>query len=154
MGLRFKYNIVLLLACIIGIGAAAGLSYRFVQDSAVDEIEESIRLLRANALAVRSYTLTNIDPLLADDNDILFLPETVTSFAARSVFANVQQHFPEFSYKEAALNPTNPADLPTPLEKDLIDRFRADPSLEQLSAVVDREDGRFLTVAFPLTIYQ
>ena len=89
MGLRFKYNIVLLLACIIGIGAAAGLSYRFVQDSAVDEIEDSIRLLRANALAVRSYTLTNIDPLLSDDNDILFLPETVTSFAARSVFANV-----------------------------------------------------------------
>ncbi len=153
MGLRFKYNIVLLLACVIGIGAAAGLSYRFVQASAVEEIEESIRLLRANALAVRSYTLTNIDPLLSDDNDILFLPETVTSVAARAVFANVQEHFPEFSYQEAALDPTNPADLPTPLEKELIEQFRADPALEQISTVVEREDGRVLTVAFPLTIY-
>ncbi|XDA99869.1 DUF3365 domain-containing protein [Sulfitobacter sp. LCG007] len=152
MGLRFKYNIVLFLACVIGIAAAAGLSYRFVQNSAIDEIEESIRLLRANALAVRSYTLTNIDPLLSDDQDILFLPETVTNFAARTVFANVQEHFPEFSYKEAALNPTNPEDLPTSLEKELIDQFRADPSLTQLSTVVDRDNERFLTVAFPLTI--
>lgn len=154
MGLRFKYNAVLLLACAVGIVAATSVSYRIVQDSAVKEVEREINLLRANATAVRSYTLSSIDPLLSDDNDILFLPETVTSYAARTVFSTFQQQFPQYSYKEAALNPTNPADLPTDLEKSLIDQFRADQSLEQLSAVVAGEDAQFLTVAFPVTITQ
>lgn len=154
MGLRFKYNLVLVLACMIGIVVATTMSYRIVQDSAVEQVEREINLLRANAAAVRSYTLNSIDPLLSDDNDILFLPETVTSYAARSVFSTFQQEFPQYSYKEAALNPTNPSDLPTTLEKSLIDKFRADPSLERLSAVVEDDGNQFLNVAFPVTIRQ
>ena len=154
MGLRFKYNMVLVLACLLGIGAATGLSYWVAQDNAVEEIKQEIGLLRANALAVRSYTLNSIDPLLSDDTDILFFPESVTSFAAQSVFSTFRNTFPEYYYKEAALNPTNPADLPTPLEESLIDQFRADPTLDQLSTVVENEEGRFLTVAFPLVVRQ
>ncbi len=154
MGLRFKYNLVLVLACLLGIGAATGLSYWVVRDSSVEEIEQEIGLLRANALAVRSYTLNSIDPLLSDDSDILFFPESVTSYAAQSVFATFRNSFPDYYYKEAALNPTNPADLPNELEASLIEQFRADPSLERLSTVVENEDGRFLTVAFPLVVKQ
>ncbi len=154
MGLRFKYNMVLVLACLLGIGAATGLSYWVAQDNAVEEIKQEIGLLRANALAVRSYTLNSIDPLLSDDNDILFFPESVTSYAAQSVFATFRNAFPQYYYKEAALNPTNPADLPNDLEESLIEQFRADPSLEQLATVVENEEGRFLTVAFPLVVKQ
>lgn len=152
MGLRFKYNTVLILACALGIAAATSTSYWIVQKSAVEEIKQAISLLRANATAVRSYTLNSIDPLLSDDNDILFLPETVTSYAARTVFATFREEFPQYSYKEAALNPTNPADLPNAIEASLIEQFRADPSLKQLSTVVENDGERFLTVAFPVTI--
>lgn len=154
MGLRFKYNIVLLLACLLGIAAATAISYLIVQKSAVEEIRHSINLVRANALAIRSYTLNSITPLLSNDNDILFLPETVTSFAAQAVFSTFKDRFPEFNYKEAALNPTNPADLPNELEASLIEQLRADPSLDQIATVVENDKGRFLTVAFPLTITQ
>lgn len=154
MGLRFKYNVVLILACSLGIAAATGMSYWIVQKSAVEEVKQATNLLRANATAVRSYTLNSIDPLLSDDNDILFLPETVTSYAARTVFSTFQEGFPQYSYKEAALNPTNPADLPNALETSLIEQFRADPSLDQLSAIVEDDGERFLTVAFPVTIKQ
>ena len=154
MGLRFKYNAVLVLACTVGIAAATTMSYRLVRNSAVEVVEREINLLRSNATAVRSYTLNSIDPLLSDDNDILFLPETITSYAARAVFSTFQQDFPQYSYKEAALNPTNPADLPTDLEASLIEQFRADQSLGQLSAVVDNNGEQFLTVAFPITITQ
>ncbi|MDX8346889.1 DUF3365 domain-containing protein [Cognatiyoonia sp. IB215446] len=154
MGLRLKYNIVLILACTIGIGAATGMSYWIVQKSAIEEVHREIGLLRANATAVRSYTLNSIDPLLSDDSDILFLPESITSYAARTVFAIFRQQFPQYSYKEAALNPTNPADLPNALEEDLIKQFRADQSLDQLSAIVEEDGERILTVAFPITIEQ
>ena len=152
MGLRFKFNAVLVLACLIGIGSATTLSYWVVQNSAVEEIEHEIRLLRANALAVRSFTVNSIGPVLADDSEILFLPQTVASYSAQSVFNTFRQDFPNYYYKEAALNPTNPADLPNEFEASLIEQFRADQSLDRIATVVDSEDGRFFTVAFPLTI--
>ncbi|MEO1456986.1 MAG: DUF3365 domain-containing protein [Pseudomonadota bacterium] len=154
MGLRFKYNIVLVVACLLGIAVSIAMSYVLVRKSAVQEVEQSIDLLREKTSAVRYYTLNSIEPLLADNNDILFLPETVTSYAARTIFAKVQEKYPDYSYKEAALNPTNPADLPTELEASLIKRFRADPSLEQITTIVDGENGRILSVAYPVTIKQ
>lgn len=154
MGLRLKYNIVLFFACFVGIAAATVASFFFVQKSATEEIMQSISLLRSNAIAVRSYTLNSIDPLLSDNNDILFMPETVSAYAARTVFATFQKHFPDFSYKEAALNPTNPANLPTELEAELIEQLRADASLDRITTVVENDGSRFFTVAFPLTITQ
>jgi HAMP domain-containing protein len=154
MGLRLKYNIVLFLACFVGIAAATVVSYFIVQKTATEDIMQSISLLRSNAIAVRTYTVNSIDPLLSDNNDILFLPETVTSYAARTVFSIFQKQFPEFSYKEAALNPTNPADLPNELEARLIEQLRANSSLDRISTVVENDAGRFFTVAFPLTITQ
>jgi protein-histidine pros-kinase len=152
MGLRLKYNAVLLAASLLGITGAVGLSYVMVQESATQDVKREARLMRANAKAVRSYTVKHIDPLLTEDGDILFQPEAVTSFAARTVFDTVSAEFPQYAYKEAALNPTNPADLPSPLERDMIEQFRADPSLDQLSAEFEDADGRFLAVAFPVTI--
>ena len=154
MGLRLKYNIVLALACLLGFGAAGGISYVIVQRFAQEEIKQSINMVHANANAVRYYTLNSITPLLSEDNDILFLPETVTSFAARSVFASVQEQFPDYSYKEAALNPTNPSDLASPVEAAMIEQFRTDPSLTEITSVVDRDGAQFLTVAYPITITQ
>ncbi|MEM9873076.1 MAG: DUF3365 domain-containing protein [Pseudomonadota bacterium] len=154
MGLRFKYNNVLALACLLGFGAAGGISYVIVQRFAQEEIKQSINMVHANANAVRYYTLNSITPLLSEDNDILFLPETVTSFAARSVFASVQEQFPDYSYKEAALNPTNPSDLASPVEAAMIEQFRTDPSLTEITRVVDRDGAQYLTVAYPITITQ
>ena len=154
MGLRLKFNLVLLLACFLGLIGASGLSYVIVQRFAVEEIKQSIHLIHANANAVRSYTLNHVRPLLAEQNDILFLPETVSSFAAQSVFANMQDSFPEYSYKEAALNPTNPADLPNDVERDMIEQFRADDSLDQIMRIMDGDNGQVLTMAFPLKVTQ
>lgn len=152
MGLRAKFNIVLIGACLLGIAAATALSFYVVQDSAIREVEEEITLLRSNANAVRSYTLNSVGPALADDSEILFLPQSVTSFGARTVFEIFREDFPEYYYKEAALNPTNLADLPNDLERDMIEQFRADPTLERIATVVDDPAGRVFTVAFPITI--
>ena len=152
MGLRLKYNAVLLTASVLGVAGAVALSYLMVQDSATRDVEREARLMRANASAVRAYTVNHIDPLLSADGDILFQPEAVTSFAARTVFDAVSAEFPQYAYKEAALDPTNPDDLPTALERDMIEQFRADPELESLSARIEGPQGQLLTMAFPIAI--
>lgn len=152
MGLRMKFNAAVVVSCLVGMGTATFLTYRVAQETALEEIEREIALIRANALAVRDYTVQGVSPLLADDLGILFLPHTVPSFAAQSVFAGFEARFPNYAYKEAALNPTNPEDLATPWEAALIERLRADPDLERVSAVRETEAGALYTVAYPFRI--
>ncbi|WP_299963799.1 DUF3365 domain-containing protein [uncultured Roseobacter sp.] len=152
MGLRFKYNLVLITASALGAAAAVGISYSLVKESALRDVEREAQLMRANATAVRSYTLEHIAPLLSDEGDILFQPEAVTSFAARRVFETMTAEFPQYSYKEAALNPLNPADLPTAEEAEMIAQFRADPELAQLSRRIDTDAGPLLMMGAPVTI--
>jgi protein-histidine pros-kinase len=154
MGLRLKYNIVLLMACLLGMVGATIMSYVIVRKSAVEDIHQSIDLIHGNAQAVRSYTIDSITPLLSDGNDVLFLPESITSFATRAVFDTFQKQFPEFGYKEAVLDPTNPANRPNALEAEIIGQLRDDPSLEKITRIVDTDEGPVLTVAFPITITQ
>lgn len=152
MKLRAKFNLVLVTACLIGMGAASFLTYQAAQENVLQEIENEIDLVRTNALAVRNYTSTGITPLLADDNAILFIPNSVPSFSAQTVFAKFQEKFPEYSYKEAALNPTNPDDLANTWEADLINQLRDDQSLDRVVSIRETEAGRSYVVAFPFTI--
>lgn len=112
-------------------------------------MERQIRILRASALAC---TLDGIGPLLADENEILFPPQTVTADAAQRVFSTFRETFPDDHDKEAALNPTNPSDRANALETSMIERFRGGASLEQIATVLTRDDGRYFTMAFPLTV--
>jgi protein-histidine pros-kinase len=145
---------VLVLACLIGMALALALSWQVAQRHARATVEQEIALLRGNALAVRGYTSAGIYPLLRDSQDILFAPHAVPSFAAQSVFARFREMHPEYSYKEAALNPTNPDDLAEPWEAELIAELRAQPELESISLEIENENGRVLAVAYPLKVTQ
>ena len=53
-----------------------------------------------------------------------FIPHSVPSFAAQTVLRDLEKQFPDYSYKEAALNPTNPADRANTWEADVIQACR------------------------------
>lgn len=153
MRLRTKFNLVLVIACLIGMTTASYFAYVAARKNAIVEIENEIAIIRGNALAVRAYTSTGVAPLLAADNDILFLPHRVPSFSAQTVFAQFQGSFRDYYYKEAALNPTNPDDLAEPWEAELINQLRDNPDLASVS--VEREVdgiGPVRVVAFPLKV--
>jgi protein-histidine pros-kinase len=104
------------------------------------------------ALAVRTYTSTQITPLLSDRMDEVFLPQSVPSFSATEVLAKVHANYPEFGYKEATLNPTNPRDRAVGWEVDIVNAFRNDPALKEYSGQRETPTGRSLYVARPLQI--
>jgi len=152
MGLRTKFNLALLVACLIGMGAATLLSYRVATSTALEEIRREVNLLRSYSLAVRHYTVSGVRPLLQDKGEILFLPHSVPSFAAQTVFDRFREKFPDYYYKEAALNPTNPDDLAEPWEEELILELRANPEMDSASRVIEEGGQRLYAMAFPMTI--
>ena len=64
MGLRTKFNLVMLIAFSIGLGISYKLSQGILIDNAKEEVQLNAALLMASARSVRDYTAEEIRPLL------------------------------------------------------------------------------------------
>jgi len=153
MGLRMKFNLVLLVAFVIGLGLAAYLSDQILKKNAREEVLQNARIMMESALGARAYTVQRIQPLLTLQMKREFRPETVAAFAATQSFQALRATFPEYTYKEAALNPTNPNDRATDWEADIINEFRNNAERKELVVERDTPTGRMLNLARPLGIY-
>ncbi|NJM11026.1 MAG: DUF3365 domain-containing protein [Synechococcaceae cyanobacterium SM1_2_3] len=153
MGLRMKFNLVLLLAFLIGLALTAYLSDRILKNNAREEVIQNARIMMESALGARAYTAKQIQPLLTLQMKRQFLPQTVAAYAATQSFAALRTSFPDFTYKEAALNPTNPNDRASDWEADIIHEFRNNAERKELIVERDTPTGRMLNLARPLGIY-
>jgi HAMP domain-containing protein len=152
MGLRAKFNLVLLAAFIVGLVLAAGVSYRIINENARREVVHEAAIIIAQATAVRGYTVNEIRPLLAEQMKRRFLPHTVPSWAAQTTLRAMTAQFPDYAYKEAALNPTNTADRASDWEADIIAEFQRSAAVKEYTVTRDTSSGPILSVAKPIRI--
>jgi len=149
--LLLKFNLVFVLLFLLGIGASGYISWQLLQKNAQEEIAENARLMMSVALAVRSYTNTQIKPLLKTQMVYSFLPQSVPAFSATEVLNELRKKYPNYVYKEALLNPTNPRDRAVEWEADIVNQFR-NGSAKEIYGVRDTPTGSALYFARPLTI--
>jgi len=152
MRITTKFNLVLLLVFALGLGAAGYVSYTVLHKHAREEVLDHAGMMMEAALAIRGYTVKEIRPLLALQMKRDFLPQTVPSYAATQNFATVRETYPEYTYKEAALNPTNPRDSATDWETDIIHAFRNNAELAEISGERITPTGKSLYYARPIRI--
>jgi HAMP domain-containing protein len=152
MGLKAKFNLVLLAAFLVGLALAAAMSWRIVHENARREVLQEAAIMMAQAVAVRDYTTDEIAPLLAEQLKVRFLPQSIPFFAAQSVLRSMAKEFPAYTYKEAALNPTNPADRATDWEAGIVGTFGQTPTLAQLTTTRDTPDGPVLSFSRPIRV--
>ena len=152
MGLRLKFNLVLVAVFLVGFAFAGLVSRQLLQDNARDEVVRNARLMMETALSVRAYTVNQVkphlDPMLAE----VFLPQTVPAYAATETLAAVQKKYPGYGYKEATLNPTNPRNRVTDWEADIVQQFRQDAQSTELISERSGATGRLLYIAKPIQI--
>jgi protein-histidine pros-kinase len=147
-----KFNLVLVAAFAIGLAVAALLAWQTANEEARRQVLTEASLIMSSGTAVRGYTQKEIEPLLADQMKTRFLPHSVPSFAAQTVLRDLEKQFPDYAYKEAALNPTNQADRANTWEADVIQAFKRDPKLNDFVGIRDTPTGPFLTFARPFRI--
>lgn len=152
MKLRAKFNLMLLLAFAFGLGFAALLAYRILQHNAREEVIQNAQIMMESALGARDYTVREIRPLLTLQMNRQFLPQSVSAYAATQNFKTLREKFPDYIYKEAALNPTNPNDRATDWEADIIHEFRNNPARQELIVERNTPTGRILYLAHPIQI--
>jgi protein-histidine pros-kinase len=152
MGLRLKFNLCLGVILAIGMGVFGVWGNRILKKNAQDEVLHTANLMLESALAMRSYTATNIRPLLDQRLELEFLPQSVSAFAATSAMAEIKKSYPEYTYKEAAINPTNPRDRAADWEGDIINAFRNAPETPFITGERGTGIQRTLYVARPIQI--
>lgn len=152
MGLRLRFNLVLIGVFVVGLAAAGVVSYDLLQRNARDEVVRSANLMIQAARAIRTYTVEQVRPELQERQHEVFLPQTVPAYAATEVVGLLPDDYRDFRYKEATLNPTNPRDRAADWEADLIHAFRRDPTLTTLSGERAAANGMQLFIASPLRV--
>jgi len=151
MGLRLKFNLVLLFVFIAGLGVSAYVSYELLQRNARDEVLRSAGLMMEAAMSMRSYTVGHVRPNLRVAEDE-FLPQSVPAFGATEIMRQLRKTHPDYTYKEAALNPTNPRNRATEWEVDIINDFRNYAERKELMGTRATPAGPALYLARPFTI--
>lgn len=152
MKLIVKFNLVLCLVFGVAFVLTGLAIHSMLNRNALAEIEEDARIMLEGARAVRTYTSTQINPLLKTQMTYQFMPQSVAAYSANEVFRQMHKRFPAYSYKEATLNPTNPSDRATDWEADVVRFFRENPEKTELMDMRDTPAGRSLYIAMPLRI--
>jgi HAMP domain-containing protein/muconolactone delta-isomerase len=152
MSLAAKFNVVFLTIFAVGFVGAGAVTNHLLQENARAETLQQARVLMQAALAARTYTSAQIVPLLETRLKYEFLPQSVPSFAATEHLHQLLKSYPDFSYKEATLNPTNLRDRASDWEADLVNTLRAKPATAELVGQRDTSVGPALYIARPLQI--
>jgi protein-histidine pros-kinase len=152
MKLIIKFNLVFISVFLIGLGIAAYVADTLLQQNARAEMQHSARLIMETALATRGYTSSQVGPLLQTQMKYGFLPQSVPAYSAAEVFNGLRKKFPEYSYKEATLNPTNPRNRAVDWETDVVNQFRNNTESSEIIGERDTPAGRLLYIARPIQV--
>lgn len=152
MSLKLKFNITLLLTSALGLICASWVANDLLRRHAQEEVLDMASLVLQSALAVRHYTVSEVRPLLQKLESKEFIPQTVPAYAATRFMQNLQKKLPEYSYKEAALNPTNPSNRAADWEADIIDFFASHPDKTELITERNTVTGPVLYLSKPIRI--
>lgn len=151
-----KLNLILLLVFFIIVIVNGFILSQILQKNAENEITSKASLLIETMGAVRDYTSTQINPQLAArlETEDQFLPQTVPGYSAREVFENLRkrEQYSDFFYKEATLNPTNLRDKADEFESSVVNQFRNQTSLKELTGFRTFPSGDIFYVSRPIRI--
>jgi Protein of unknown function (DUF3365) len=124
-----KVNFFLLPAMIATYAATGYLVWNQLSANAEQEITETARLMLGGARAMRTYTTTQVET---------------------EAFNYFRVQFPDFAYKEAALNPTDLRDRTADWESDIVNFFCDNPSKAEFAGHRNTPTGSSLYLSTPI----
>ena len=153
MKLLLKFDLILIALAALGLVVVAFVAHNFLMQNARAQVLQQAELMMESATSVRRYTSDELKPLLTGNPlyEKDFLPQIVPAYGATTTFAKLRTRYPEYTYREPALNPTNPQDRAADWETDVIERFRNHPGESELVAERPTPTGTALYLAHPIT---
>ena len=105
-----------------------------VDAEAAKDVRSNVRrgflLAQQRAIEAQQRLIDSMKDKPGELLDTEFHPQSVPAFAATEIFGYLREKFPDYFYKEATLNPTNPRNRSTDWETDVVNQFRAEKTAE------------------------
>jgi HAMP domain-containing protein len=152
MNLLVRINAALGAVFVLAALVAGYLCWRILETNARHDVLAEAGLMLDSATAARAYTAKEIMPLLEPRLQEEFPPQIIPFYAATQNFLHVREQHPQYTYKEATLNPTNPRDRAADWEGDIIQRFRNDAHATEMVGDRDTPMGKSLYLARPIRV--
>jgi len=152
MRLSIKVTSVVAVLLLLTLGGMAWLLIRHQERELARAVHLRAQTVLSFGEAAREYTRETLSPAVAAHTPKLIFEANSATFVARGTFEALRKRLPEYTFREAALRPLNPLNRATEEEAALIQRFRDDPSLTELSGfrTVDGKEQFF--VARPIRV--
>lgn len=152
--LKQKFTLALLALLLCGIALSGLMLSTVLRRNAQSEVTTTAILLMDTMNSVRNYTSTQIQPQLAERLEVQFLPQTVPAYSAREIFESLRSNaqYNDFFYKEATLNPTNLRDKADDFEAKIVEDFREDTNMSEISGFRKAQGRNIFYTARPLSV--
>jgi hypothetical protein len=152
VSIQLKFNLAIFLVFAVGFGVASFFVEKILLENAKEEVALKAKIMMAAARSMRSYTVEEIRPLLNKIETDEFLSQTVPAYGATENMKRLRKSYPDYSYKEAALNPTNPEHKAAAWEEDIIQYFRNYQDVKEYTGVRSTPTGQYLFLSSPFKI--
>ncbi|MEC5387910.1 DUF3365 domain-containing protein [Uliginosibacterium sp. H3] len=160
MRIETRFGWIIAFCFVLGVSIAGYVSYTLESRQARDEVMQKAQMLLDTALAVRSYTVDEVAPVVkeaeaahASGTDAgKFRAQQVPSFAAQSAMRRLTKNYPEYTYRETSLNPTNIVDRASDWEVGLIRAYQDDGKLKELSGQLGEGANERFYVTRPIRL--
>ncbi len=147
---KFRVGVVVISTFVCAFAAAA--AYFILRDFATDQIYTETDIFIGTADSTRRYVKDVLRPvvseLLPDDS---FVPHAMsTTFVGREIMSRLGERFPDFSYKRAAYNPTNPINRADALEMEKIRWFSRNPESSEWHGLIKKGQASYYARFYPI----
>jgi HAMP domain-containing protein len=149
-----KFTILLLLVFLGGIAISGAAFATILNYNAQNQITSEALLLLQTMRSVGDYTNTQVSPELATQSEAEFLPQAIPFYSVREVVEHLrtQSTYRDYFYKDAMLNPTNLRDKADGFETAIVERFRDNTNLKELTGFRSAPIGDLFYIARPITV--
>ncbi len=133
--------------------SAAGALVQYLERKAFEqEAYHRVKVLTQMGKAIRAYCKNTLRPAVQAHTDQFILEAMSSTYVTQGVFREFNRTMPLYHYRQAVLNPLNPANRADEEEQKWIEMFQKNPDLEMLSGHRELQGRQVFFVARPIIV--
>ena len=154
MGIRMRSILIMGILGLLAITAIGVTSYQLSVKNALNEAKNKSKIILNYAMATKQYMKKVQRPLVKElIEEDRFYPELMSGFvAARGTFELFQQSSPDYTFKQATIDPLNPSNRADTEELKFIDYFAKNPEVKSSEGVITKNGTDLFYFAQPIKV--
>jgi signal transduction histidine kinase/DNA-binding response OmpR family regulator len=152
MKLSAKFGGTIILLFLVTLGVTAGVLINHQRQTVQEDVEKRAQTVLSFGEACREYAREILSPAVRKQAKSFIFEADSSTFVARGTFEIFRKTMPEYSFREAALNPLNLQNLADDQEAAIIRRFQEDRDLPEQKGYLQKEGHEVFYVARPIPV--